>query len=74
MFMGIALRLARQCQNNGWVKYQLKIVHETRILWTVAEMLLIQQKTPNKQIKVRYVFVYEEYKYTKKKTWVEIIK
>ena len=29
--MGIALRLARQCQDNGLVKYRLRIVLETSI-------------------------------------------
>ena len=34
--MGIALRLARQCQDNELVNYWLKIVQETWILLTVA--------------------------------------
>ena len=39
--MGISLRLARQCQDNGIVKYWLRIVQETRILF-------LWRKTPNK--------------------------
>ena len=50
--MGIVLQLARQCQDNGLVKYWLKIVKETWICelsLLITEILLILCKTPNKQ-------------------------
>ena len=59
--MGIALRQALQCQDNGLVKYWLEIVQETWICelpllnTLVTEILLIQRKTPNRQ--TFYLFI-----------------
>ena len=54
--MGIALRLARQCQDNGLVKYWLKKKKKkVRETWTCElsplkiEILLIRRKTSNKE-------------------------
>ena len=54
--MGIALRLARQCQANVLVKYWLKNGQETWVfeLSPLTEILLIRRvKTPYKQATAR---------------------